>query len=460
MHQLIKVTLSKFSCAPNKIVIEKPTITTESPICPFDFYVQSSSFVQPASEVTHTSTMWELASDINFLNVLATIETIDDKDTVLFPAKYLEENKTYYLRAYFITDYGESEWSETLTVATKFVTTSEPEALDITGTTLYEDNKGFITEVAGKPIRISFVFDSNGNFLEIAEKITDGDWVRKATYSHPSGITSVDPNNYDGGYYSYQYDDQFQIFPSCTSETELFFCATLMTGDINETTPRTLIGIYLFRYDTATETLSTLITDNTGLFKRDSPALFYYNREIFIQGGYQLDANGLLVIAADEERTLCKYNLDTHVLSDVTVTSAKPRNYRYSFTSTKGDKSFLFSGYGKTKPGYSPEFWCFDHSSNSWIALQMFREIDLLAEDNPSFAADISNDGLFFNMVIFKDMNSRAYLIQYDMIEDYWLPSQEITHPFNLVTFSYPSYTHSMFLKNESIYVLYGIEQM
>lgn len=438
MHQIVKICLSKYSCAPVKIIIDKPTITTESPICPFDFYVQSSSFIPPLAEVHHTSTVWELASDINFLNVLASIETIDDKEMVIFPSKLLKESSTYYLRAYFVTDYGESEWSEVLTVNTKFITTTSMSTIDITGSTSYPEGKALITETNNKTLMVC-LSGSTETYIEVAERVNDLDWVTKATYSHPSGITAVDPNIFDVDYgeYTQNTSTQTQIFQSCSSETELFFCATLMSDEFMTDTPRGVIGIYLFKYDTITETLTTLITDNTGLFKRSDPALFYYNREIFIQGGYQLDTNGVLVTPVDGERTLLKYNLDTTLLSEVVLTTeVKPSNYRYSMTSAGNKKSYLFSGHGLTKTSRSSEFWIFDHINTKWIVAPMFPFIGEINENN-IFLSAISSDGLFLNVLdlghnTIESSNLTTTLYQYDLTEEYWLIPTNIDNPISL----------------------------
>lgn len=458
MHQLTKITLSKFLCTPSKITLDKPSLTTASPICPFDFYVESNSFRGPIPEVHHLSTVWEMATDINFDNVIATVETVDDKEMVLFPSKLIKEGTTYYLRAYFVTDYGDTEWSDVITVTTNLIDIIPTNIENITNCSMdYDTDKILITEVNGVTVRIVYNYyvpEGHSSSFEIDEWNGE-EWISKARFIEPWPM-STDPNYAESGtdwLNEWNYPRTCS-FAHCTSTKELYFTATFMTGD---TLPRSLMGIYLFKYDAVDKTITVLSNDNTGLFNRDGMCLFYYDDEIFMQGGYRFDTDGSLITPDDTERTLIKFNLTTNQFSEVALTSTlKPRNYRYSCTCTRGDKSYIFGGHGKVASTQSPEFWCFDHSKSKWIAMPMYPIPDHLTYRISAIEVNPFNSLLHLVAIDNNGSNSlglqfEGILVEFDMEEGYWLMEQPLNYRINDDEAKFIPVHAS--LKNEHIYI-------
>lgn len=452
MYKFSKIALSKNSCADEVVTIPKPTVVAQSPICPFDFHVTLTSDPPPLG-VIQSASVWELATDNLFKSVVATIESSGPTmNEAFFPKKIIKGDSTYYLRAYTITNLGESVWSDTVTVETGFTGFTDPEVTEYGASSDNWWNQKAITYINNVPYAIQF---DNGNSAINMFKHNGTSWWFLSNYGttynpYIDRVGARSPFNEWGS-------ADIESFAFCDDGTNIYVTATLINAS------GLLIKIVLLKFDTQTETWSDYNLPNDGLFNRDAPGMFHRNGFLYFVGGYAVGADGKTISPTEDERTFFKFNLQTSELSPVTVNGAlKPRDYRHTRIAQTDDGFYKFAGRGAPVGEHSsftnaPELWYFSFVTNSWTAKSQFSKGDYLSDCFVGFDIAPTKDYLYAMFTPCQNTamydNGKIFLYRYSLDSMFWEPYVILDQP--VMGYWFVSYAT---LKGDEAWFLY-IEQ-
>lgn len=432
MYQLIKLSVGSKLCSLTKITVPKPVLSIDPPICLFNFKVKTEAFIPPNENVELLVTVWELTRDYGdgFTSVISTIETTGNTNEVIFPREVLIENADYLVRAYHLTNIGESDWSDNINIKSGFVDTIsfEPEILDNVG---YEQGKHCIIHCNGNDYNL--IWDGNSERIRIHKYDPDNAmWGDPVEYGAGLSIMNV------GGRNSYGYPSD-QPFSHCVgADNNIYFSAAIEYAPIEN--PH--FTVFLFKFDTTTSTITMLASENTEIFKRDAPAMCYYNGALYFFGGYQIDVNGTVITPTEDEKTIIKYDLTNLTFSEVIVNgTVKPRNYRETKCTVVGDGVFTFSGMGSPlSNSRSPELWYFNFVSLEWEAKPMFT---LGSLDECYMTMDVDSTDQYLNVLI--DYQGSIALFNFFIESNFWEYAGNIDNlPKVLFPYLYGEYLYAV----------------
>lgn len=398
MQKVSRVSMSKRQCNQDAFTLPKPTLSAPTPICPFDFTITSTAFT-PIVGVTLNGIGWEVATTSDFLpwSMVASIQTTSEKVSGTIPKKLLQENQTYYVRAYYITDKGDGPYSDVITTVTKFEYIDIPDGenwSDQTNPTNF--NWGVFNKIGdiGYYLHHTGTSGDMGLTYHLRRRETSGWGPEQPFLIITENGTEIKTNPGASGPY-----DSFDItsVTSCTDGTNIFYTITL----VNNSEEPYYKGIRLLKVNPAIPEVTTLSTE-TELFKRDLPAMFHHEGELYFLGGYQINPNGTLITPTEDERTFIKFNLATSTFSEVPVEgSLKPRNYRDSKIVKTANGIYALSGRGNIFQSLdyrmSPELWFFDFTSKTWQPKAMLQALTKI--DKGIIAFDMAPAGDALNLV-------------------------------------------------------------
>lgn len=431
MYNLSKVCFDKKKCYAQPITINPPTLSFVSPLCPFSF-TGTCNNASGSETVVHLATVWELALDSNFVNVVSTISTEgEEKNSVTFPRASIVDGSSYFIRAFHITDLGESNWSDPINITSGYSylnTTAE-----LTNLGSYEATSERSEFFIHNNILHQITFDTKKRTAPLTLKINkyeNESWTNLQSFNDSNSTLK----------------NSFSLFPTfCLDGDNLYITITLATVD-------TFLGIYLLKYDILTNTLSIVTKDNTGLFKRDQPAMIANGDYIYFVGGYVIDGptSDKMYPPTDTERTFLRMHKTTNIFEEVvlTDTSFKPRNYRGSKIIKVGNGFWLYGGtgtkgYGSFNVTGSPELSYFSFDQMKWTPKQIFPFLNLLS--SAYIDLSVTSDNKYLNLV------SVAYdvtLFTFDLTLEMW--DIFTTYSLSSLGLAFPA---GIFIKNEYLYI-------
>lgn len=411
MYQLTKLTIGSKICSLTETNISKPILSIISPICLFNFKIQVEAFVPPNDEVELLTTIWELTEDFGDGNVqlLSTLETDGNLTEVVFPRELLKENTNYLIRAYFLTTIGESDWSENINIKSGFVDVINFEPMNLSNPD-YDQGKHCVINCDN--VTYDLIFNEAEKLIYIYKYDSlNNSWSAVISYGTGLNFYGIGGKNSDG-------DVSYQPFSYCvSSDNKIYFTCTITGEFVNNHS--TLIGIYLFKFDPTASIITLLSSDNTGVFKRDAPAMCYYNNSLYFFGGYQVDTTGLVITPDEDEKTIVKYNLATLLFSEVIVNGTiKPKNYRETKCAVVGNGIFTFSGTGvPLSDEKSLELWYFNFISLEWEVKPMFT---LSSLDKCYITMDVDINNQYLNVAIKYANSFKIELFNFFIESNYW----------------------------------------
>lgn len=427
MFKSSKICLNKTICTNQNVVVNPPVLSVITPICPFAFYVTCNNASANVA-VNHLSTVWSLALDANFTQTVISITTTgEDKNEVLFPKNLIVDGSTYYIKAYFITDLGESVSCSPLQVIV--ANTSFNYIAELSDINKFQDftlTKYFIYNNLLHQICYDNVDSPRGVQLKI-NKYNGTIWEQLLVYDNNKTLTIQKDN-----------------FPSFCLDGDNLYLALTMTDT-------TLLGIYLFKFDLLTNTLTTITSDNTGLFKRDGSAMFVNGEYVYFVGGYELLNFNTLKPPEDTESTFIRMNKTTNVFEEVTLTDTtfRPKNYRGSRVVKVGNDIWLFSGYTSTVTAIVSDISVFSFQDMKWVSKQRFPYMNKL--NNQVFDICLSADTKYLNLFALDNLLNSFNLFKFNLDDEYWNIHTTVTTS----TYGYSSFK-GIKINNDDLYL--GVE--
>lgn len=366
MYNLEKITLGDKICVATKANIPTPIITHIAPLCPVNFSLGCEAFVSNVPNIEHLSTTWELSNDEQFNFVIHTVNTTITKTSVVMPRRLLQDNTTYYARAYFITNLGESEWGPIVTLTSKFTDFNYPfsKALNIFPSVQLADftQQALFARVDSHILGVTINTDIKN--IEVYEFNTATNaWVLKDSFGQS---TVTDPIKRDFISSMISKGDYNKPFNYYINGNHLYFVGTMVEviEDIE-----TIKGYRCFHYDTNTGNLTCHIYDLSMESLRDNISIFFYNDHLYFLGGFPL-VNDIPTLTNDTY--FIKWEISTNTFTPVeSLGEIKPINLAGCKCLVKGDDVYIFStiNIDGTYDDNSKVLWLYSLTSKTWTRL-------------------------------------------------------------------------------------------
>lgn len=136
----VKYYSGKYSSAWSPIVVVKtpissfintPSILIEPPLCPYNFALAASQFDPSSPTLLHTRTVWQVATDGAFTNIIANIQTTEDLTSILIPENTCNTATEYFVRVRYESNEIVSQWSPIINTTTGYVVNARPKREDL-----------------------------------------------------------------------------------------------------------------------------------------------------------------------------------------------------------------------------------------------------------------------------------------------------------------------------------------